>query len=94
MASETDPSKALGHAFTHAPQLYPHHFRAVLAASGVTGDHSGITHPIQISVPPREIVSGETGLTVEQQAARLILDRTAGTPHGDMFREDNSHLLK
>lgn len=94
MTGETDPAKALGYAFTSANELEPHHFQAVLAASGVTGNHSGITHPIQISVPPREIVSGESGLTVEQRAARRIANRTAGTPHGDMFREDNSHLLK
>ncbi|MBP9761565.1 hypothetical protein KBD11_00650 [Candidatus Saccharibacteria bacterium] len=67
MTGETNPGKALGYAFTEAPGLNIHHLQAALNASRVTGEHSGISHPIEISVPPRKIVPTGT-LSIEQLA--------------------------
>ncbi len=93
MSGNTDPAKAIGYAFTHAPELEPHHLAAALNLSGVTAERTGKEHPpIQIHVPPREIVVEQP--TVEQRAARMIAElHPAGTLHGDAFRESNQHLL-
>ena len=85
MTGETDPAGALGYAFSKAANLDTHHLQAALNASGVTGDHSGISHPIEISVPSPE--TSETP-SIEQLAARR-----AGTPNGNMFRQENRHVL-
>lgn len=92
MAGETDPTKVLGYAFTHAPDLGSHQIGAALNIAGLGPDSTDHTHPIRIQVPSREIVHG--GLSVEQRAARAIADlHPAGTGHGDFFREENHHLL-
>ncbi|QQS69736.1 hypothetical protein IPP75_01175 [Candidatus Saccharibacteria bacterium] len=92
MGGETKPAKALGYAFSNAPNLESHHLMSALNASGVDASHTGEAHPIQIHVPPREIVVEQP--TVEQRAARMIAElQPAGTLHGDAFRESNQHLL-
>ena len=92
MAGNTDPAKALGYAFSHPTELSLHQLESALNLNGVTAEHTGKEHPIQIHVPPRKIVVEQP--TVEQRAARKIAEiHPAGTLHGDAFRESNQHLL-
>ncbi|MFZ1249386.1 MAG: hypothetical protein WAQ24_03620 [Candidatus Saccharimonadales bacterium] len=92
MAGNTDPVNALGYAFSRSTEISTHQLQSALDPNGVTAEHTGIEHPIQIHVPPRKIVVEQP--TVEQRAARKIAElHPAGTLHGDAFRESNQHLL-
>lgn len=93
MASNTDPAKALGYAFSHVAELDPHHLAAALNLSAVTAERTGKEYPpIQIHVPPREIGVGQP--TIAQIVARKIAAlHPAGTPHGDEFIKSNQDLL-
>ncbi|MBP7857433.1 hypothetical protein KA016_00025 [Candidatus Saccharibacteria bacterium] len=54
MSENTDPAKAIGYAFTHAPELDLHHLAAALRLSGVTAEHTGKDYEVRISVPTAE----------------------------------------
>ncbi len=93
MAGETDPAAALGHAFSYTPALEQHHIDTVLNVSGLNGNHTAHTQPVHIRVLGHRESKPST-LTIEERAARKIASiHPAGTPQGDFFRKNNSHLL-
>ncbi|QQS19567.1 hypothetical protein IPL85_04810 [Candidatus Saccharibacteria bacterium] len=48
--NETNPARALGFAFTHAPHLDRHQTAAASAIAGVSAEHTGF--PVKITVKP------------------------------------------
>ncbi len=60
----------------------------------VLGADDGRVFPPNYLHPYPHTGDGLSTLTPEQTAARKIAAlHPAGTPHGDMFRRDNAHLL-